>query len=64
MKTTIDEALVILFRGQSNVRLMATDVGIPLEEMKRLFCEYVAETPIDPDVWKGDIDLAWPYSGN
>lgn len=64
MKTTIDEALIILFRGQSNVRLMATDVGIPLEDMKRLFREYVAETPIDPDVWKGDIDLAWPYSGN
>lgn len=64
MKTTIEDALVILYRGQSNVRLIATEVGIPLEEMKQLFREYVAKTPIDPDVWKGDIMLSWPYSGN
>ena len=63
-KTTIEDALVILFRGQSNVRVMATDVGISLEEMQQLFREYVAKTPIDPDVWKGDIELSWPYSGN
>ena len=64
MKTPIDEALVVLFRGQSNVRLMAADVGISLEEMQRLFREYVAKTPIDPDVWAGDIEISWPYSGN
>lgn len=64
MKTTIEEALVILFRGQSNVRIMATNVGISLEEMQQLFREYVAKTPVDPDVWKGDIELSWPYSGN
>ena len=63
-KTTVEDALVILFRGQSNVRVMATDVGISLEEMQQLFREYVAKTPIDPDVWKGDIELSWPYSGN
>jgi hypothetical protein len=48
MKTTIEDALVILFRGQSNVRVMATDVGISLEEMQQLFREYVAKTPVDP----------------
>ena len=64
MKTTIEDALVTLFRGQSNVRVMATDVGISLEEMQQLFREYVAKTPIDPNVWQGDIELAWPYSGN
>jgi len=64
MKTPIDEALIVLFRGQSNVKLMATDVGISLEEMQRLFREYVAKTPIDPDVWVGDIEVSWPYSGN
>lgn len=61
MKRTIEEALVILFKGQSNVKLMANEVGIPLAEMQRLFREYVARTPIDEDVWKGDIDIAWPY---
>ena len=63
-KTTIEDALVILFRGQSNVKVMATDVGISLEEMQQLFREYVAKTPIDPDVWAGDIEISWPYSGN
>ncbi len=65
MKTTpIEEALVVLFRGQSNVKLMANSVGISLEEMQQAFRDYVAKTPIDPDVWKGDIDISWPYSGN
>ena len=63
-KTTIEDALVILFRGQSNVRVMATDVGISLEEMQQLFREYVAKTPVDPNVWQGDIEISWPYSGN
>ncbi len=62
--TPIDEALVVLFRGQSNVKLMANDVGISLEEMQQAFRGYVAQTPVDPDVWKGDIDISWPYSGN
>ena len=62
--TPIDEALVVLYRGQSNVRLMAVDVGIPFEEMKQLFREYVARTPIEPDAWHSDIEISWPYSGN
>jgi hypothetical protein len=61
MKTPIDEALAVLFKGQSNVRLMATDVGISLEEMQQLFREYVAKTPIDPSVWEGDVEVSWPY---
>ena len=63
-KTTIEDALTILFRGQSNVKVMANDVGISLEEMQQLFRDYVAKTPIDPGVWKGDIEISWPYSGN
>lgn len=61
MKRTIEEALVVLFKGQSNVKLMANEVGIPLAEMQQLFREYVARTPIDEDVWRKDVDMAWPY---
>jgi adenosyl cobinamide kinase/adenosyl cobinamide phosphate guanylyltransferase len=61
MKRTVEEALVILFKGQSNVKLMANEVGISLVEMQQLFREYVARTPIDEDVWRGDVDMAWPY---
>lgn len=64
MKRTIEEALVVLFKGQSNVKLMANEVGIPLSEMQQRFREYVAKTPIDEDVWRGDVEIAWPYSGN
>ena len=64
MKTSIEEALIVLFRGQSNVKIMASNVGISLEEMQQAFREYVAKTPVDPDVWKGDIEVSWPYSGN
>ena len=64
MKRPIDEALIILYRGQSNVKLMANEVGISLEEMQQLFREYVAKTTIDPDIWQGDIMISWPYSGN
>lgn len=61
MKRTVEEALIVLFKGQSNVKLMANEVGIPLAEMQQLFREYVARTPIDEDVWRGDVDMAWPY---
>lgn len=64
MKRTIEEALVILFKGQSNVKLMANEVGISLAEMQQRFREYVAKTPVDEDVWRGDVEIAWPYSGN
>lgn len=64
MKKTVEEALVILFKGQSNVKLMANEIGMPLAEMQQLFREYVARTPVDEDVWEGDIVLSWPYSGN
>ena len=63
-RTTIEDALTILFRGQSNVKVMANNVGISLEEMEQLFRDYVTKTPIDPNVWKGDIEISWPYSGN
>lgn len=64
MKRPIDEALIVLYRGQSNVKLMANEVGISLEEMQQLFREYVEKTTIDPDIWQGDIMISWPYSGN
>ena len=59
---TLHQALQILYKGQSNVKLMATDLGITLEEMQEAFRDYVAQTPIDEDVWMGDVELAWPYA--
>ena len=58
---TINEALLILYKGQSNVRHMADKLGMPLEELQQQFREFVARTPIDEDVWMGDVELSWPY---
>ena len=55
------EACQILFKGQSNVKLMANRLGITLEEMQQTFRDYVARNPIDENVWQGDIELSWPY---
>ena len=58
---TVQEALLILYKGQSNVKHMADKLGMPLEELQQRFREFVARTPIDEDVWRGDVELSWPY---
>ena len=58
---TVQEALLILYKGQSNVKHMADNLGMPLEELQQRFREFVARTPIDEDVWRGDVELSWPY---
>lgn len=59
---TLEDALDLLYKGQTNVALIAKETGITLEEMQHLFKEYVSQRPIDPDVWQGDVDLSWPWS--
>ena len=56
------QAVQILYRGQNNVRLMATEMGVSLEVMKAALNEYVKATPIDEDVWMGDVEPSWPYA--
>ena len=56
------EAHQILYRGQSNVRQMATKLGCSLEELQESFRAYVAKNPIDDNVWQGDIELGWPWA--
>lgn len=55
------EAHQILFRGQSNVRVMATELGVSLESLQASFRAYVRMNPIDDNVWQGDIELGWPW---
>lgn len=56
------EAHQILFRGQSNVKQMADKLGIELEDLQQSFRGYCAANPISEDVWKGDIELGWPWA--
>ena len=62
VKITTLEACQILFKGQSNIKLMANRLGVSLEEMQETFREYVAQNPIDENVWRGDIELSWPWA--
>lgn len=58
----LDEAFLILYRGQSNVARVAAEVQLPLEKMKVLFREYVARNPLDDQAWRSDVDMTWPYA--
>ena len=56
------EAHQILYKGQSNVLLMARDLGISLEEMQQSFREYVAANPLNGDEWRTDVEVSWPWA--
>ena len=60
--TSLENALDLIYKGQTNVAVMAKKVGITLEEMQCLFREYVSMRPIDPDVWQADVELGWPWA--
>jgi len=40
---------------------MAGEMGVSLEAMKAALNEYVKATPIDEDVWMGDVEPSWPW---
>jgi hypothetical protein len=58
----LEETLHLLYKGQTNVALAARKENISTEQMKQIFVEFVARTPIDSDLWKGDVELSWPYA--
>lgn len=60
--TSLENALDAIYKGQTNVAVMAKEIGVSLDEMKRLFGLYVEQRPIDPDVWQADVELGWPWA--
>lgn len=55
------QAVQILYKGQNNVKLMASTMGVSLEVMQSELNKYVAATPIDEDIWRGDVEPSWPH---
>lgn len=55
------QAVQILYKGQNNVKLMANAMGVSLEVMQSELNRYVAATPIDEDIWRGDVEPSWPH---
>ena len=60
--TSLENALDAIYKGQTNVAVMAKEIDVSLDEMKRLFGLYVEQRPIDPDVWQADVELGWPWA--
>ena len=59
---SLEVALDMIYKGQTNVAVKAKEEGVSLDEMKRLFNLYVSQRPIDPDVWQTDVQLSWPWA--
>ena len=59
---SLEVALDMIYKGQTNVAVKAKEEGVSLDEMKRLFSVYVNQRPIDPDVWQADVELGWPWA--
>ena len=59
---TREEAHAVLYKGQSNIALMAREVGCSLESLQESFRAYATAIPIDEDVWRGDVEPAWPWA--
>ena len=57
----MEEAFDLLYRGKCNVYVAAKKAGVSPEKMKRLFRDFVVQRPIDEDVWRGDVELGWPW---
>ena len=57
----MEEALELIYRGQCNVAVKAKEICVSTEELKRLFRVYAMQRPIDEDVWRGDVELGWPW---
>lgn len=49
------EAMALLYKGQTNVAVMARDLGLEPDELKTLFRAYVALTPFDPESWRNAL---------
>jgi hypothetical protein len=52
--------LHVCYKGQTNVAHAAKDVGMSLADFQQAFRDYVKRTPVDPDLWKGDVEISWP----
>ena len=58
----MEEALDEIYRGKCNVAVKAKEIGVSTEELKRLFRVYAMQRPMDEDVWRGDVELGWPWA--
>jgi hypothetical protein len=61
MTPEIEEALGLLYKGQTNVAVKAKELELPLPQLKQLLKDYIKQIPLTDDAWNSDIELGWPY---
>ena len=61
MTPEIEEALDLLYKGQTNVAVKAKELELPLHYLKQLLSNYIKQNPLTDDAWNSDIELGWPY---
>lgn len=57
----IEEALGLLYRGQTNVAKKAKELNIPLSLLQQILNKHITQIPLTDDSWNADIELGWPY---
>jgi len=57
----LEEALGLLYRGQTNVAKKAKELDIPLALLKTFLNKHITQIPTCDDAWNADIELGWPY---
>ena len=61
MTPELEEALGVLYKGQTNVAVKAKELGISLTELKSVLTAFIKSNPVDPDIWQRDFQISWPY---
>ena len=62
MTPELEEALYVLYKGQTNVAAKAKELEMPLPQLKQLLKDYIKQIPLTDDAWNSDIELGWPYA--
>ena len=51
----------MMYQGKENAAKLAERAGMHKTDLQRVFKDFVAMRPLDPDVWQKDIEMSWPY---
>ena len=61
MTPELEEALYVLYKGQTNVAVKAKELEMPLADLKKALTAFIKTNPVDESVWTRDFELSWPY---
>ena len=57
----LEDALDLLYRGKANAVKLATAAGVSKTELQQVFADYVSSRGLEPNAWRKDDEVSWPY---